>query len=92
MAFVRSEGMCQASIEEVTAYRGKFGTSKHIDKLGKMTPCLVGFKKLEEIWGNVGINQDDSSGGDSDFFENRPLSFQERDMLVVEMAAKWMQD
>ena len=92
MAYVRSEGMCQSSLRQVVAYRGKSGTSKHIDRLGKLTPCLVETEKLNEIWDEVTINQPERSNSDSKNCANKHLPFRERDKLIVEKAAEWIRN
>lgn len=92
MAYVRSEGMCQSSLPQVAAYRGKNGTSRHIDKLGKLTPCLVETEKLDEIWKEVENNHQGASSNGPDILVNNSLSFRERDKLVVEKASEWMQN
>ena len=90
MAYVRSEGMCQSSLLQVAAYRGKAGTSKHIDRLGKLTPCLVETEKLNEIWKEVANNHQVYSNNDPSILGNKSLSFRERDRLIVEKASEWI--
>lgn len=50
MAYVCSEGMCKADVRLMDAYFDEIG-GRHVDTLGKLTPCLVKTKDaLNAIW------------------------------------------
>lgn len=79
MAYVRSEGMRFADLKLVNVYYDEVGRH-HVDKLGKLTPCLVDAKaELENVWAHLNRK-------DQDAYQNK-FSFRERDEYLVRNAA-----
>lgn len=75
MAYVRSEGMRKATVNLVDVYFGDIN-NKHVDTLGKLTPCLVGTKdELNSIWEHLTANHPE------DYQETTP--FRKRDEFLV---------
>ena len=75
MAYVRSEGLTQVSTNLVDTYYCEIG-DKHVDILGKLTPCLVDSREeLSAVWNHLKKNHPDNY--------QKKRSFQERDEFLV---------
>ena len=74
MAYVRSEGLRKAGLNLVDVYYDeKYG--RHVDILGKLTPCLVDTEdKLQTIWEQLTNNHESYTG---------KRSFRQRDELLI---------
>lgn len=84
MAYVRSEGMQKADLALVDAYFSKLG-NKHVDVLGRLTPCLVDVKGLETVQTHVDTLRSQSH---SSSFHNREIKpFRKRDEFIVKNAS-----
>ena len=81
MAYVRSEGLCHADTDLVDAYFDP-DHGKHVDILGKLTPCLTEDQKmLDAVWAHLsqGIHA-------ADYKDKHP--FRWRDEHLVDLAGK----
>lgn len=78
MAYVRSEGLRQVAPDIVDIYFDKIG-NKHIDTLGKLTPCLVDTAtELCDLWKKLETQHPD------DFRDK--YTFRQRDALLIRNA------
>lgn len=69
MAYVCSEGMCKANADLMDAYFNKIG-GRHVDTLGKLTPCLVESKdELNNIWAHLETSHPEKYRGKTAFWE-----------------------
>ena len=81
MAYVRSEGLCHADTDLVDAYFDP-DHGKHVDILGKLTPCLTEDQKmLDAVWAHLsqGIHA-------ADYKDKHP--FRWKDEHLVDLAGK----
>lgn len=79
MAYVRSEGLRYADTALVNAYYGRV-KGRHVDILGKLTPCLTeDQKELEGVWTYL-----TNSKYADDYKNKKP--FRERDLYLVDHA------
>lgn len=78
MAYVCSEGMRKADVDLMDAYFDEVG-GRHIDTLGKLTPCLVNTRDaLNAIWEHLETSHPDEYQGKN--------PFRERDAFLVDHA------
>lgn len=75
MAYVRSEGLRKSGTDLVDVYYDK-DYGRHVDILGRLTPCLVDNEQgLEKVWKHLEKHYTDDFKG--------KLPFRERDKLLV---------
>lgn len=78
MVYVCSEGMRKADVSLVDAYFDEIG-GRHVDTLGKLTPCLVKTKdELNDIWEHLKTNYPEKYQGKT--------PFRQRDTFLVKNA------
>ena len=78
MAYVCSEGMCKADVSLMDAYFDEIG-GRHVDTLGKLTPCLVNTKDaLNAIWEYLETSHSEKYQGKT--------PFRQRDTFLVTSA------